>query len=247
MKRIGIILLAALLLSGCGAGGQSADDPGTADGYRQIDQETAKQMMEQDDGHIVVDVRRFDEYRSGHIPGAICIPNESIETELPKELPNPDQVILVYCRSGNRSKQAAEKLAAMGCSRVCEFGGINDWTGEVAAGQTLVVTLESNPTTGYSWELEQEREFFAVRSFYTAAPQKMPVSGSGGWQSFVLTPMQAGTAELSFTCSRPWEPNETDPHFTCTVEISEDLSVTVTGGVEEAAEQGYPPTVRIYG
>jgi len=99
--------------------------------YTQITQEEAKEMMEKDDGHIIVDVRREDEYAEGHIPGAILIPNESIETEPPEELPDFDQIILVYCRSGRRSKEAAQKLADMGYAYVYEFGGIIDWDGEI--------------------------------------------------------------------------------------------------------------------
>ena len=99
--------------------------------YTQIDQEKAREMMTADDGHIIVDVRRADEYASGHIPGAILIPNESIGTEQPDQLPDKDQIILIYCRSGNRSKQAAQKLANMGYTNIYEFGGINTWTGEV--------------------------------------------------------------------------------------------------------------------
>ena len=99
--------------------------------YTQISQETAKMMMEQDDGHVIVDVRRQDEYDSGHIPGAILIPNESIGTTKPRALPDLDQIILVYCRSGNRSKQAAQKLFDMGYTNVYEFGGIMDWTGDI--------------------------------------------------------------------------------------------------------------------
>ena len=105
-----------------------------AGSYTHIDQETAKQMMANEDGHIIVDVRSKDEYAAGHIPGAICIPNESITNTQPAELPDLDQVILVYCRSGNRSRQASEKLAAMGYTNVYEFGGIKDWTGETVAG-----------------------------------------------------------------------------------------------------------------
>ena len=101
--------------------------------YTQIDQETAKEMMTWDDGHIILDVRRQDEYDAGHIPDAICIPNESIETEPLEELNDFDQVILVYCRSGRRSKEAAQKLANMGYRNVYEFGGIIDWTGETVA------------------------------------------------------------------------------------------------------------------
>ena len=87
-------------------------------------------MMAKDDGHVIVDVRRQDEYDAGHIPGAILIPNESIEKERPKELPNLDQIILIYCRSGRRSKEASEKLAQMGYKNIYEFGGIITWPGE---------------------------------------------------------------------------------------------------------------------
>ena len=88
-------------------------------------------MMAKDDGHIVVDVRRQDEYDAGHIPGAILIPNESIGTEQPEELPDLNQIILIYCRSGNRSKQAAQKLYNMGYTNIYEFGGINTWTAKI--------------------------------------------------------------------------------------------------------------------
>ena len=131
MKRIVIFLLLMLFLTtGCA---QKLDGDGMIGKtkYIQIDQEKAKEMMAVNDGHVVVDVRRVDEYASGHIPGAILIPNESIGTEKPDQLPDKDQIILVYCRSGNRSKQAAQKLADMGYTNIYEFGGINTWTGEV--------------------------------------------------------------------------------------------------------------------
>ena len=99
--------------------------------YKQISQEEAKEMMKKDDGHIIVDVRRQDEYDNGHIVGAILIPNESIGTSQPKQLKDLNQIILVYCRTGNRSKQAAQKLADMGYTNVYEFGGINTWDGDV--------------------------------------------------------------------------------------------------------------------
>ena len=99
--------------------------------YRKIDQETAKAMMAKNDGHVTVDVRRQDEYDSGHIPDALLIPNETIDSTPPEALPDLNQVILIYCRSGNRSKQAAEKLAAMGYTRIYEFGGINTWPGDI--------------------------------------------------------------------------------------------------------------------
>ncbi len=134
MKLFALAFLCAalvILLVGCNASSSAKDSEDVEQGYTQISQETAKEMMAQDDGHVVVDVRRQDEYDAGHIPGAIMISNESIGTEQPEELPDLDQVILIYCRSGNRSKQAAQKLADMGYTNVYEFGGINTWTGEV--------------------------------------------------------------------------------------------------------------------
>ena len=110
------------------------DGPGMVDSYAQISQDEAKEMMAKDDGHVVVDVRRPNEFEKGHIPGAICIPNESIGKEPPEELPDPGQIILVYCRSGRRSKDAAQKLFDMGYKKVYEFGGIIDWTGETVTG-----------------------------------------------------------------------------------------------------------------
>lgn len=99
--------------------------------YTSISMDEAKEMMARDDGHIIVDVRREDEYAEGHIPGAILIPNESIEYDQPEELPEWEQVILIYCENGVRSKEAAQKLADMGYENVYEFGGIVDWDGEI--------------------------------------------------------------------------------------------------------------------
>ena len=107
------------------------DGAGTVNSYTQISQDEARKMMKLDDDHIIVDVRRQDEYDSGHIPGAILIPNENIGTEPPEELPELDQIILIYCRSGRRSKEAAQKLFDIGYTHIYEFGGIIDWTGEV--------------------------------------------------------------------------------------------------------------------
>ena len=101
--------------------------------YEQISMDEAKQIFESgvDASYIILDVRRADEFAQGHIPGAINVANESIGAEAPAELPDKDQLIYVYCRSGNRSKQAAEKLAALGYTNIVEFGGIIDWTGEI--------------------------------------------------------------------------------------------------------------------
>lgn len=137
---LAVFVVLCMLLTACGNGTSSAEGTqsevqtttaSVAANYQQITQEKAKEMMQADDGHIIVDVRRQDEYDSGHIPGAILIPNESIGTEQPKELPDLDQVILIYCRSGRRSKEASQKLADMGYTHIYEFGGIIDWTGEV--------------------------------------------------------------------------------------------------------------------
>ena len=133
MKKNTILFFAAILflLTGCASRGQVMDGDGMLNSYKQISQEQAKEMMEKDDGHVVVDVRRQDEYDAGHIPGAILIPNESINKDQLEELPDLNQIILVYCRSGNRSKQAAQKLFDMGYRNIYEFGGITDWTGEI--------------------------------------------------------------------------------------------------------------------
>ncbi len=132
MRRLLLCALTALLLlSGCSSKGQVMDGDGMVNSYKIISQSEAKEMMQRDDGHVVVDVRRQDEYDAGHIPGAILIPNESIDDTQPKELPDFNQIILIYCRSGNRSKQAAQKLFDMGYTRIYEFGGINTWDGEI--------------------------------------------------------------------------------------------------------------------
>ena len=101
--------------------------------YKQISMDEAKQIFESDgdNSYIILDVRRSDEFADGHIPGAINVANESIGTESLKELADKNQLIYVYCRSGNRSKQAAEKLVALGYTNIVEFGGIIDWTGEI--------------------------------------------------------------------------------------------------------------------
>jgi len=134
MKMILAIIPALILIAviaGCALRGQVMDGDGMVNSYKHISQEEAMKMMEADDGHVIVDVRRQDEYDEGHIPGAICIPNEEITGEKPELLPDTDQIILVYCRSGRRSKEAAEKLFNLGYNNVYEFGGIVDWTGEI--------------------------------------------------------------------------------------------------------------------
>ena len=128
MKKIIPFLMALLLLAGCGA--QSEEST-----CRQVNTEEADSMMEEESGYIILDVRTAQEYSEKHIPGAINIPNETIGTEDIPELPDKEQLILVYCRSGNRSKQASEKLVKLGYTNIVEFGGINDWTGETVSGE----------------------------------------------------------------------------------------------------------------
>lgn len=128
MKKIIPFLMALLLLAGCGA--QSEEST-----YRQVNAEEADSMMEEESGYIILDVRTTEEYSEKHIPGAINIPNETIGAEDIPELPDKEQLILVYCRSGNRSKQASEKLVKLGYTNIVEFGGINDWTGETVSGE----------------------------------------------------------------------------------------------------------------
>ena len=118
-----ILGLALPLLSGCGAGTQPS--------FEQISAQEAAKIMEQEADCVIVDVRTRAEYDEGHIPGAICVPNESIGTKQPEALPDLEQTILAYCRSGRRSAEASEKLTAMGYTNVKDFGGILNWTGPV--------------------------------------------------------------------------------------------------------------------
>ena len=122
------ILMALLLLSGCAAQAQKEQS------YRQINMDEAIAMMEAESDYIILDVRTPEEFSEKHIPGAINVANETIGSKEIPELPDKDQLILVYCRSGNRSKQASEKLVALGYTNIVEFGGINDWPGEVLSG-----------------------------------------------------------------------------------------------------------------
>ena len=104
MKRMIPVLLTVMLLAGCGASEKT-------NSYRQVTMEEAVTMMAEEESYILLDVRTREEYADKHIPGAVCIPNETIGSEVVPELPDKEQLILVYCRSGNRSKQASAKLA----------------------------------------------------------------------------------------------------------------------------------------
>ncbi|SHF07169.1 rhodanese-like domain-containing protein [Schwartzia succinivorans] len=124
MKHIMLlaILGAALLLTGCIGGQVKA-------AYRRVSAEEAQQIMKKESGYRIVDVRTPEEYASGHIPNAICIPNESIGKQPPTELSDKKQLLFIYCRSGRRSKEAANKLVELGYENVVDFGGIIDWHG----------------------------------------------------------------------------------------------------------------------
>ena len=128
MKKWIPFLLSLLLLASCAAPAELAAS------YRQITMDEAITMMGEENSYVILDVRTIEEFHDKHIPGAINIPNETIGSEEIPELPDKNQLILVYCRSGNRSKQASEKLVALGYTNIVEFGGINDWPGEVITG-----------------------------------------------------------------------------------------------------------------
>ena len=127
MRRWIPFLLLLLFLAGCTASNEQENS------YRQISMDEAVTMMEEESGYIILDVRTPEEYRERHITNAINIPNETIGSEDIQELPDRDQLILVYCRSGNRSKQASGKLAELGYTNIVEIGGINDWTGDTVS------------------------------------------------------------------------------------------------------------------
>ena len=125
IKRLLPFVLSLMLLSSCGTPGSSSNS------YRQISMEEAVKMMKDEKNYIILDARRPDEFAEGHIPGAINVPNEEIGTVEIAELPDKSQLILVYCRSGRRSKEASEKLVKLGYTNIVEFGGIQDYEGEI--------------------------------------------------------------------------------------------------------------------
>ena len=127
MKKLVFLLLAVMLLTACGQ--DKENDQGAV--YVNITAEEAKQIMDSEKGYIILDVRTQEEYDQGHIPGAIVISHEEIAEKAEKMLTDKDQLILVYCRSGRRSKIAAEALVELGYTNIKEFGGIIDWPYEV--------------------------------------------------------------------------------------------------------------------
>ena len=119
-----LIVVLVVILAGCSAEVNELS-------YKQISTETAIEMMTDETNYIILDVRTSEEYAEGHIEDAINIPNETIGSNEIEELPDKSQLIMIYCRSGNRSKQAADKLVKLGYTNNVEFGGINTWTGEL--------------------------------------------------------------------------------------------------------------------
>lgn len=157
MKRLSLFacaLGAAALLAGCGsAASSSVSAPSssfaqTGAEYHQLTAEEAKARLDSGDTLVLLDVRTQEEYEAAHIPGALLIPNEEIGTEPPAALPDQNAEILVYCRSGNRSRQAAEKLVAMGYTAVYDFGGINDWPYETVSGPEEAPAASSSAAGG---------------------------------------------------------------------------------------------------
>lgn len=154
MRKILLLIMVGLLLCtmvACANGQEPVDTSTKTESNNNIDSENqeiksdmpkilysnmidVKTIMESHENYIIIDVRTFEEYCDGHIPGAINIPNENIVDVPPERLANKDQLILIYCRSGNRSKQAATKLANMGYTNLVEFGGIIDWDGDIVTG-----------------------------------------------------------------------------------------------------------------
>ena len=134
IKKMILLFLSTLLLTGCSSSKNDIIPSATnlpVNNYRQITMNEAVKIIEEESGYIILDVRRPDEFAAGHIPNAVNIPNENIGTTEIPELPNKEQMILVYCRSGRRSKEASEKLVKLGYSNVVEFGGILDWKGDI--------------------------------------------------------------------------------------------------------------------
>ena len=127
MKKLVFLLLAVMMLTACGQ--EKENDQGAV--YVNITAEEAKEIMDSEEGYIILDVRTQEEYDQGHIPGAVVISHEEIAEKAEEVLTDKDQLLLVYCRSGRRSKIAAEALAKLGYTNIKEFGGIIDWPYEV--------------------------------------------------------------------------------------------------------------------
>ena len=131
MKKIVTVLLVTALLAGCGVDETSqtvqTTENTSQEAYMNITAEEAKNLMDTEDNYVILDVRTQEEYEEKHIPGAVLIPDTEIAQRAEQELTDKDQLILVYCRSGRRSKLASEELEKLGYTQIREFGGIIDW------------------------------------------------------------------------------------------------------------------------
>ena len=127
MKQWIFFLLAAVLLTACGESNETKQEAA----FMNITAQEAKQLMDTEEGYLILDVRTQEEYDQSHIPGAVLIPDFEIHTRAVTELTDKNQLILVYCRSGRRSKLAAQALVELGYTNIREFGGILDWPYDV--------------------------------------------------------------------------------------------------------------------
>ncbi len=127
LKALSLVLCLLVLCTGCAADKTNGEEPL----YSSITMEDAATLLEAENDYIILDVRTEQEYFTGHIPGAMCIPNEDIDETVVELLPDQEHVIFVYCRSGNRSKEASEKLANLGYTNIVEIGGVKDWPGDL--------------------------------------------------------------------------------------------------------------------
>lgn len=128
-KIIYIILISVILIGGIIMLSDKKEENKANIQY--VSMNEIKTIMKENENYIILDVRTIEEYNEGHIPNAICIPNETIDESIIEQLPDKEQLILIYCRSGNRSKQATQKLQNLGYTNLIEFGGIIDWDGEI--------------------------------------------------------------------------------------------------------------------
>lgn len=205
-RSISVLLGVSLMFSlfGCGKIFQKldGDDMVYKPRYVHISQDEAKLMMTYDDGHVIVDVRRADEYANGHIPGAILLPNESIVDTPPEELPDKKQIILVYCRTGRRSKEASQKLADMGYTNVYEFGGIEEWTGDIVTddmsdktgGKTASLSFESFDGGGPEFSVviaDESIASYGIESKYRD-PDHEKMHGAGYDEIITFTGLKPG-------------------------------------------------------
>ncbi len=200
MKR-GFCVALGLLLGLCPAGvvGEAA--------WRHIPQEEARAILETETEITLLDVRREDEYSQGHIPGAVCVPVETIGAGTEERLPDKERTLLVYCRSGRRSVQAAEKLAALGYADIREFGGILDWTGPVVTGgepgtyprPALRLAIGGTPLRV---EWEDNTSVAALRAMAAREPLTVEMSMYGGFEQ-VGGLGQALPSEDARTAARP--------------------------------------------